>query len=627
MTRSDRYATQGVLLTLFIVAITSIWACADTSSYIDPDGGAKPDSGAPKDLEGLESIRIEPKDAVLEVLDDKPVVQAYKAFGIFKGGAEHEITGAVAFRVRDSWIGVFKGATFTSSTTGGGQSEVLATSPDGKITASTGITVRYKRIIVDASFPADKVKGFSDDGKLEQGRAPELRYPQSGVMIPPNLVELEVQWRPGSGNDAFELRFQNAGTDIRVYTACQKVGIGCGYKPSPEAWKTIVSALRGKDAAEITVRGTDLATMKVFGLSQLRTMSIAQEDILGGLYYWNATPGNIIRYDFGKPKPKGTLFYTAQQAGALLCVGCHALSRNGKRMAVGLDMPAPAPLKIFEVDTKKQLSAGAANFMAFSPEGDKIITSDGNSMVLADAATLTPIGPTPLVAKGTMPDWSPDGQTIVYADPAQLLPIPFGTPGIEQGSLRLLRWDAGQNKWLGPKALVESTGENNYYPTFSPDNQLVIFNRANGPSYDAPDAALWMVKLEGKGGAVKLSAANDAEGVPGNYGNSWPKFAPFVQKYKGRKLMWVTFSSRRNYGLRLQGQDRAQLWMAAIDPGKAELNADASYPAFWLPFQDINTGNHIAQWSEKVVRKPCDPEGNCPPGEFCEDGFCEPGVK
>jgi hypothetical protein len=86
--------------------------------------------------------------------------------------------------------------------------------------------------------------------------------------------------------------------------------------------------------------------------------------------------------------------------------------------------------------------------------------------------------------------------------------------------------------------------------------------------------------------------------------------------------MWVTFSSRRDYGLRLAGTNRAQIWMAAIDPAKAELT-DPSHAAFWLPFQDIKTGNHIAQWAETVVRKGCQVNQDCPGGEFCDNGFCE----
>ena len=87
--------------------------------------------------------------------------------------------------------------------------------------------------------------------------------------------------------------------------------------------------------------------------------------------------------------------------------------------------------------------------------------------------------------------------------------------------------------------------------------------------------------------------------------------------------MWVTFSSRRDYGLRIQGKGTAQIWMAAIDTGKGEMTTDQSHPAFWLPFQDSSTGNHIAQWVAEVVHDPCGIEGDCPSGQTCVKGYCE----
>ena len=41
-----------------------------------------------------------------------------------------------------------------------------------------------------------------------------------------------------------------------------------------------------------------------------------------------------------------------------------------------------------------------------------------------------------------------------------------------------------------PKTLALADGKNNYYPSFSSDNQFVVYNRAGGDSYDNPDAAL-----------------------------------------------------------------------------------------------------------------------------------------
>lgn len=39
------------------------------------------------------------------------------------------------------------------------------------------------------------------------------------------------------------------------------------------------------------------------------------------------------------------------------------------------------------------------------------------------------------------------------------------------------------------------------------------------------------------------------------------------------------------------------IWMVAIDPARLARGQDPSSPAFCLPFQDITTSNHIAQWT------------------------------
>jgi hypothetical protein len=168
-------------------------------------------------------------------------------------------------------------------------------------------------------------------------------------------------------------------------------------------------------------------------------------------------------------------------------------------------------------------------------------------------------------------------------------------------------------------ALVTASGarDNNYYPSYSPDDAWVLFNRAAGSSNHNIDAQLWVVPAGG-GAPTHLARADPADAM----GNSWPKWAPFVQRFHGEALMWFTFSSRRDYGLRLQQQGReaamrtTQLWMAAFRPSRVAA-AEASTPAFWLPFQSLAEGNHIAQWAEQVQRQGCTSDRDCVQAERC----------
>ena len=126
---------------------------------------------------------------------------------------------------------------------------------------------------------------------------------------------------------------------------------------------------------------------------------------------------------------------------------------------------------------------------------------------------------------------------------------------------------------------------------------------------------MWVV---GAGGGAPIQLAN-ASPSPG--GDSWPKWSPVAHTYQAGPIYWLTFSSRRAYGLRAGGT--AQIWMVGFDPQRAAVGLDPSFGAFWLPFQDPASGNHIAQWVEHVDRQPCDP-GPCPNGEFCDQGVCVP---
>jgi hypothetical protein len=43
------------------------------------------------------------------------------------------------------------------------------------------------------------------------------------------------------------------------------------------------------------------------------------------------------------------------------------------------------------------------------------------------------------------------------------------------------------------------------------------------------------------------------------------------------------------------------IWMVAVEPDKALAGEDPSAAAFAIPYQDLDTSNHIAQWTEKII--------------------------
>src|SRR5262249_31778568 len=150
---------------------------------------------------------------------------------------------------------------------------------------------------------------------------------------------------------------------------------------------------------------------------------------------------------------------------------------------------------------------------------------------------------------------------------------------IDGGSIFVVDYTGGN--WSAPRVLVQSQGENNYYPSFSPDGQWVLFNRApSANSYNNPNAEIWVVKADGSAAPYKLVAAHDGATLT----DSWPRWSPFVQTYGAADqrgpLMWITVSSKRAYGIEMPANTRPQVWMFGFAPARMAAGMDASFPAF-----------------------------------------------
>ncbi|MBI5538051.1 MAG: PD40 domain-containing protein [Deltaproteobacteria bacterium] len=483
--------------------------------------------------------------------------------------------------------------------------------------------------------PEEKVVGGAPNnantmfaGVEDPNRAPAVVYPSDGVMMPPNINTIDIQFSAGSGNDLFEVRLESTTVNVRFYTKCTSVGSGCSLKLDMATFAPIAGKAAGQDPIMITVRGTDQASHSTIGKSAPVALHIAETMMLGGIYYWNAS-GLVVRYDFGKPNMPAENYLMGFGSN---CVGCHSLSSKGHMIAVGRGIPGPSILEVRDVATKSTYYTAASNFQAFSPDESEIITSNGASLVWRESMANTIKTPNPLVKKGTMPDYHPDNTMIVFSKPSGFA---LAGPGINNGSLMLLPRNG--NTWGAEQSLVGASNgdENNYYPAFSPDGSMVLYNYSKDRnSYLAPNSMVRVVATSG-GTPIALDKANVSEEV----GNSWPKWAPFKQCHRGKKLLWYTVSSARDYGYRIvngpaptdpdaSDPRRWQIWMAAFDLEKAQNGQDPSYPAFWLPFQDMGSGNHIAQWTEKVVRKPCNINSDCPASGTqtmkCENNECVP---
>jgi hypothetical protein len=582
-------------------------------------GGADASTG----LVGLVSISVTPANATLIIDGATPAASAYQATGTFEDGHTEDITTRVSFRLENQLLGTFTAAQFTSFTDRGGSTLVVAES--GAVNGTTGLTLLMRQRVSDpgsTGLPSDPAGHFG--GAADPARAPELVYPNDGALVPPNLGRLEIHFLPGSGNDLFELTFSNDVTDVVVYLSCAlPMNGGCIYQPDPQVWRWIAETNRGGDV-QIKLRATAAAGGTV-GASAGLSLAFSRDDIDGGLYYWTTSNGTgIMRFDFASTTQVDAERFLGTQLTDGTCVGCHALSRDGSKMIAEaggqndgrtllLDVASLMPMVPFG-STEKSI------FETWNPDGTQyagVYGDDGATdfgLMLFDGTSSMKLGSIPGTGDATHPadhpDWSPDGNRIVYTR--------VGTKHTSQrphdGSIEMVT-DTGGGAWSAPVELVARvSGKNHYYPTFSPDGSFVLYDESTcssgGDECDAdtdPTARLYAVTAGAGATPIELTRAN----APGRMDSgttaltsTFPKWSPFVFQRTaetGSRLEWVTFSSTRQYGLRRPAGSGTLLWMAAVDPDQVAAGVDPSFAAFALPFQDLGTSNHIAQWTQKIV--------------------------
>jgi hypothetical protein len=614
----------------FIVFLfgATLLGCNNTISGGDPNGG---------DLAGLTAVRIDPADLTLDSSPTQPATYAYKAFGTFPDG-EKEITNLVMFYPDNTAVGGFTQALFQASAGQGGDTHINVQA--NGVSATAHLLVRLNATVkVDPAagmgtpLPADPSTSFH--GTPSAARAPTLVYPNNGVILPPNIQALEVHWQPGSAqNTLFQLAFQSNTLNVTTYTRCgQMVNGGCVFALDPNTYSYVANSSAGGQPVNLTVSGSDDAGTG-FGQSAKFQVQFSQENVNGGLYYWTVS-GNtgIMRVDFGATTIKPTLFLSPSQNNFPTCVGCHAISRDGTKMVSSLGGQgdgrlvyianmAAAPAQLLTLNgTATQSSTNHIQFASFNPDGSRFVSvyadtnqaPEMNTLFMHDGTSglRLPSESVVLTYEPDHPDWSPSGSTIA-----------FSHVGIHQTSQRpfncgldvIQRSGSG---WGTPSTVVPIvSGKSRYNPNFAPDSSFFTFSEStcpNGNNTDADcdgdsdsSATTWAVLPRAGATPVHLARAGSPgvmDGTQTKLSDTYPRFSPFQQKQGSGRLFWVTISSTRKGGLRDPGSNR-WLWMFAVDPDKVAAGQDGSYPAFFLPFQDLATSNHIGQWTQKVVTGP-----------------------
>ena len=588
------------------------------------DAGAHDDATAPA-IPGLRALRIDPDQ--VNLVDDgvAPGERAeLVAIGSFDDG-DRDVSDRVGWSLERAELGeVRKGALTSAGIAGATRVRAQA----GTVSASAGLRVRLELSVVLGDAPDDAAATFAGDPSSDSGDAelsPKIVYPSDDTVLPRNLDHVLHQWQAPPELDLFELRFDSELAQIRYYTSARS------FEPDADAFRQIAASHAG-ESLQLQVRGAQRSAPGTVYRSQPITLRYSSSEVQGAIYYWSTANEGVMRAHVSAAA--ASKFYPDPQASdAAKCVGCHSVSRDGRRLAVGYDgehlrevsiperaqlipqldatapvdplampMAMPAPMMMMMPKPEPMMmmpkpeQGPEYGWGAFNPGATRLLYANKGQLTMLDADSGAVVAevPLPMDAHATHPDWSPDGRYVAVSYGAS----DKGDKNKEVIGSSLARLPVLEDGTLGePELLLASSAPDDTlcFPVYSPDSRWLAFARMTGKSKDNPSAELFVIAADGSGEPVALTQLNravrDSRDVTG-IGNTMPTWAP----NSGSDGLWLAFSSIRDYGDVLVGTARDQLWGAAIDPERIGTGEDPSHAAFWFPFQDLGEGNHRAFW-------------------------------
>jgi hypothetical protein len=486
-------------------------------------------------------------------------------------------------------------------------------------------------------------------------------YPYDKTVFPRGLLAPVLQWAPAGGQppQAVYIHIKSNGFE---YHGCFGPTDPVRIQLPDDVWNSATALAQGQ-ADPLNVELTTSVGGTVSGpIKQI--WAIAPASLKGEVYYNTySSPqvqnnGAVMRIAPGQRDPQAFLFVNGL-APLGPCVSCHSLSANGQRMvAANHSYPAgPYVSNSYAITPNStpnpaalpaNLADAEAGFGALTPDGSKLLTTGSPGTTTSFPLALFPngpgnvvgmVGPKPsrlydtntgqvltsngLVEQAKMPMFSPDGRKVVFNDHA----------ASNGHSLAVMDFDPATNTFSNKVEIFRQDQLFAGWPFFTPDSKGVIFVLGDAPDYVSSHPAripvarseLFYVDVASRR-SVRLSRAGGFEGnqsyVPYPGRDERYEFFPTVSPVAAGGYYWVFFTSRRNYGNTIVGAvDLApskKIWVSAIDINPPA-GVDPSHPAFYLPGQELESGNVRAF----AALEPCRDNGaDCSSGIDCCCGAC-----
>jgi hypothetical protein len=538
---------------------------------------------------------------------------------------------------------------------------------DVTITASVGAQTAAVTLHITASISTD-VDGLDEQVKEDlaiggeagpAGIGPDadfrFLYPYDKTVFPRGLAAPLLQFG-GADAEATYVKISAGQFSYEAYAATQ--GLTRVTLPE-EVWRGVTHSAAAGEWIDVAV--SKLSDGEVTGPVTERWL-VAPGSLKGFVYY--NTYRSKLAGDNGavmRIKPGETA--TVLQSG---CTVCHSVSAHGNVLVAGVqwDQSNPLASRSFDlpenggIQLRNQQDEGRVYaFGGLTPDGGWLLTSGvpatGAKMRgmsgelftrLVDTKTGNTVAAPSLDVKLAMtPHFAPDGSRVAFNNHDASAAGHVLSVASFDGSKSPPEFGEVSNVVTDPQRVLA-------WPSFVPDASAVLFHA--GDSFDTAKAgggALYadvhLVDVDSQQ-VSELPALNgyDEQGelyLPGGAAQeAHLNYEPSVLPVPVGGYYWVLFTSRRTYGNMIapggsveRGDDiwgipqppdietpspRKKIWIAAVDI-EHQGALDPSHPAFYMPGQELESGNMRAF----AALAPCKKRGKgCESAAECCDGFC-----
>ncbi|MBA3541053.1 MAG: hypothetical protein H0T79_15690 [Deltaproteobacteria bacterium] len=475
--------------------------------------------------------------------------------------------------------------------------------------------------IIEPGSPPGVPGLFGDPSSGAATGGPCLVEPEVGTLYPRNWLRPRFSWVATGSENLFELRLTapNQAAPLVVYTT------QTSWTMPATIWTALAQhtidlpitvSIRGA-----TSDGTTLTSGPERGSSG--DIAIAPAEAPGAIVYWTTSGGTGLRgFRIGDETVRDIV---RPVDASTACVGCHSSTPDGAYVGFSASAVAgngdPATLGILSADGAKTvppfITPTAQGLMARQGQEQPVFSRLHWQAGDRTAVTMFAVGArfemiwtdleTSDATQGV--GWGVIGRTgetnaAAYASFAHVndtllyVSAPAVASGVTttSGDLATVPYTARAGGTPTPITGAATPEHNEYYPTFSPDDAYVAYNRVPDGQSSYNNSAAEVFAIPTGGGTPVRLRANDPPACSGRTSpgvtNSWPKWAPGLTDQTGKRYYWLTFSSTRGTG------GNPQLYVTpVIDDGQTL----TTFPALYLWNQPAPENNHTPAWDNFAI--------------------------